>query len=155
MADGQDASYFFAPARPIDDGQVYAVVGALATETDNATYVGLSVNNVSMLKGVANLSDDDLRGSAVSYEGDGQNFGQFFVHFLTRDCSAVEGLPDGACTSLTEDMIPLADDTEAEGREDLYGYFSAALRAYVKPGTKRGPDVLLQLTPRVLAFTLE
>lgn len=38
-------------------GQVLAVVGTLATETGNATYVGLSANNLSMMVGVATGPD--------------------------------------------------------------------------------------------------
>jgi hypothetical protein len=161
LGDGQDASYFLARSLPLDDGQVYAVVGTLATETGNATYVGLSINDVSTLKGVANVPDldvadptGDLTGSAEVFEQPGQDFGKYFVHFLTRDCSAVQGLAGGACTSITEDMVPRAGDPSAQGDADLLGKFSAAVRAYVKPGTARGPDPALQLRPRTLTFHL-
>lgn len=161
LGDGQDASYFLAKSRALDSGQVYAVVGTLATQTGNATYVGLSVNDVSMLKGVANIPDTDpknldgdLTRSAEVFEGTGQDFDPYFVHFFTRDCSAIEGLAGGACTSITEDMVPRAGDESAPGDPDLVGKFSAAVRAYVKPGTARGPDPSLQLRPRILTFTL-
>jgi len=36
------------------------VVGTLATETRNATYVGLSATDVSMMAGVANVLDSDF-----------------------------------------------------------------------------------------------
>lgn len=45
-------------------------------------------------------------------------------------------------------------DTTAPGQADLLGKFSAAVRAYVKPGTARGPDPALQLRPRTLTFHL-
>lgn len=161
LGDGQDASYFLARSLSLDDGQVYAVVGTLATETGNATYVGLSVNDVSTLKGVANIPDldlvdpaGDLKGSAEVFEQPGQDFGKYFIHFFTRDCSAIDGLAAGACTSITEDMVPRAGDAAAPGDPDLLGKFSAAVRAYVKPGTARGPDPALQLRPRTLTFHL-
>jgi hypothetical protein len=161
LGDGQDASYFLARSLPLDDGQVYAVVGTLATETGNATYVGLSVNDVSTLKGVANIPDldvddpaGDLTGSAEVFEQPGQDFGTYFVHFFTRDCAAIQDLAGGACTSITEDMVPRAGDPSAPGDPDLLGKFSAAVRAYVRPGTARGPDPALQLRPRTLTFHL-
>ncbi|WES63823.1 hypothetical protein P0L94_15290 [Microbacter sp. GSS18] len=154
-ADGQDASYFIAGPRPLDDGQVYAAVGTLATETGNATYVGLGVNDASMLKGAANLSDDDLTGSAVPFEQEaGQDFSKLFVRFFARDCSAIEDLTSGACTAITEDVIPLSADPAAPGDRSLHGQFSTSLRSYVDPSNPhgRGPDPTLQLTPRILGF---
>ena len=53
LGDSQDASYFLFKPKPLDTGKIYAVVGTLATETGNGTYVGLSVNDASLLKGVA------------------------------------------------------------------------------------------------------
>ncbi len=155
-ADGADASYFIAGPRPIDEGQVYAVVGTLATETDNATYVGLGVNDPSMLKGAANLSDEDLTGSAVAFErAAGQDFSKLFVQFFARDCSAIEELTSGACTAITEDVIPLAGDPSAPGDRSLHGQFSTSLRSYVDPNNPngRGPAPTVQLTPRILGFT--
>jgi len=55
LGDNQDASYFLFAPKPLDTGKVYAVVGTLATETGNGTYVGVSVNDASLLKGVLNL----------------------------------------------------------------------------------------------------
>jgi hypothetical protein len=69
LGDGQDASDFFAPGLLLDSGSVYAVVGTLGTATGNATYVGLSVNDMSKLKGVLNVRDTELAGSAASYAG--------------------------------------------------------------------------------------
>ena len=68
-----------------------AVVGTLATETGNATYVGLSANDASIMGGVPNATilDTGLKGSADFY-APGNNpskFSKFFVHYFTRDCS--------------------------------------------------------------------
>jgi len=155
LGDGQDASYFFAKPRPLDTGRIYAAVGTLATETGNATYVGLSVNDASLLKGVLNVEDTTLKGSANSYHSEVPDpvlLEKFFVRFFTRDCDAIADLTDGACTTITEDMVPLAGDDEAPGDPDLHGMFSMAVRAYVVPESERGPDPQLQLPPHALTF---
>jgi len=157
LGDGQDASYFFAPPRQLDTGRIYAAVGTLATETGNATYVGLSVNDASLLKGALNVDGTKLKGSASSYYSevaDPALLEKFFVHFFTRDCDAIVDLTDGACTTITPDMIPLADDEEAPGDPDQHGKFSMAVRAYVSPESEygRGPDPWLQLPPHALTF---
>lgn len=169
LGDGQDASYFFMPPQPIDSGQVYAVLGTLGTETGNATYNGLSINDASLLKGVENVPDfdadapeRDLTGSADGYAAEVANHEKFFVHYFTRDCDAIAGLTDGACTTITEKMVPLTTDVTAPGDPHLHGFFTAGLRSYVKPGTARGPETFWddegryesgQLPPVVLAFT--
>ena len=157
LGDGQDASYFFAPPRQLDTGRIYAAVGTLATETGNATYVGLSVNDASLLKGALNVDGKKLKGSASSYYSevpDPALLEKFFVHFFTRDCDAIADLTDGACTTITPDMIPLADDDKAPGDPDQHGKFSMAVRAYVSPESEygRGPDPQLQLPPHALTF---
>lgn len=175
LGDGQDASYFFMPPQPIDDGQVYAVVGTLGTQTGNATYNGLSINDASLLKGVANVPDydpdspdSDLEGSAGRYAGAVASHDKFFVHFFARDCDAIDGLTDGACTTITSTMVPPMTDVSAPGDPHLHGFFTAGLRSYVKPGTERGPITVYgedpvtgeptyvrgQLPPAVLAFTM-
>jgi hypothetical protein len=151
LGDNQDASYFLVKPIPLDGGQIYAVVSTLATETGNATYVGVSVNDASILKGLLNLSDTELKGSASAYGA----YGKFFVHFFTRDCEAIANLTDGACSTITPDMVPLAGDESAPGDPTLHGYFSVAVRAYVVPGSERGPEVTKQLRPRVLTFSLD
>jgi hypothetical protein len=157
LADGQDASYFFAPPKSLDDGRIYAAVGTLATETGNATYVGLSVNDASLLKGALNVDDTKLKGSAGSYHSEvlsPETLDKFFVHFFARDCAAIAALTDGACTTVTADMIPLAGDDSAPGDRDLHGKFSIAVRSYVAPQSEhgRGPDPTKQLPPYALTF---
>jgi hypothetical protein len=160
LADGQDASYYFARPRQLDTGRIYAAVGTLATETGNATYVGLSVNDASLLKGALNVEGTTLKGSASSYRSELPNLetlDKFFVHFFSRDCAAIADLTHGACTTITADMIPLADDDSAPGDDDLHGMFSMAVRAYVSPESDRGrgPDPQLQLPPHALTFYYE
>jgi len=155
LGDGQDASYYFAKPQSLDTGRIYAVVGTLGTETGNGTYVGLSVNDASLLKGVLNIDDSKLKGSASSYASDVPNADKFFVHFFSRDCASIEGLTNGACTAITTDMIPLFGDDRAPGNKDLHGMFSIALRTYVVRGYERGPDPEIQLTPHTLTFMYE
>lgn len=158
LADGQDASYYFAQPRPLDTGNIYAAVGTLATETDNATYVGLSVNDASLLKGALNVDDTKLKGSARSYHSevpDPATLEKYFVHFFARDCAAIADFTDGQCTTVTTEMIPLADDVDAPGDPALHGMFSIAVRAYVKRGSERGPDPTKQLPPYRLTFAYE
>ena len=155
LGDGQDASYFFAQPRSLDKGRIYATVGTLATETGNATYVGLSVNDASLLKGAFNIDHERLKGSADSYHSEVANpatLTKFFVHFFARDCDAIADLTYGECTTVTPDMIPLESDEDAIGDEALRGWFSMAVRSYVKPGSDRGPDPSGQLAPHALTF---
>ena len=155
LGDNQDASYFLFKPRPLDTGRIYAVVSTLATETDNGTYVGLSVNDASLLKGVLNISDAELKGSANGYASEVSNpatIGKFFVHFFTRDCAEIADLTDGACTTITEPMVPLAGDDKAPGDADLHGKFSAAVRAYVAVDSERGANPPLQLPPKLITF---
>jgi hypothetical protein len=91
------------------------------------------------------VSDTELAGSAGLYAGTVGNTDKFFVHYLTRDCRAIEGLTDGQCSTITEDMVPLL----GEGKQ---GLFAAALRSYVRPGTARGPLSSEQLRPVVIRF---
>lgn len=155
LGDQQDAAYSFARPLPLDSGQVYAVVDTLGTETGNATYTALSVNDASVNAGVANVLDTTLKGSANGYASTVRNSGKFFVHYLTRDCGVLRGLPGWPknCTEITTQMLPSHLDTSAEGDPALHGMFIASLRDYVKPGTERGPDSSKLLTPRILTFT--
>jgi hypothetical protein len=146
LGDNQDASYFLAPGHALDPGWVYAMVGTLGTVTGNATYMALSVNDLSVLKGVLSISDDELEGSAASYAGLVNNTDKFYVHYLTRDCGAIESLTDGQCSTITEDMVPPL----GEGKQ---GLFTPAVRSYVRLGTARGPLSSEQLKPMIIRFT--
>ena len=155
LGDQQDAAYYVSRPLPLDSGQVYAVVDTLATETGNATYAALSVNNAAVLEGVTNVLDTMLKGSADGYSSGVRHSGEFFVHYYTRNCAVLRGVPGWRdnCTQITDQMVPPHGDTSAQGDPALHGTFMASLRDYVKPGTTRGPDPRKLLTPRVLAFT--
>lgn len=70
-----------------------------------------------------------------------------------KNRDAIADLTYGECTTVTPDMIPLASDDGAIGDEALRGWFSMAVRSYVKPGSERGPDPQLQLRPHALIFS--
>lgn len=160
-ADQNDmALYLSASPLSLDSGQVVAVVGTLATETGNATYVGLSANDASMMAGVANVLDSDLtdsdgnvikglKGSADSYAGSVNNAGKLFVHYFTNRCDIdiFEGVPGWEDTcSPTHGVQPALGDPSLQNR------FIIMLRNYIVPGTQRGADPSKLLTPRILTF---
>ncbi len=157
QADQQEAGLFFSGLRSLDSGQVVAFIGTLATETGNATYVGLSANDPSMMAGVANVLDTDfyglkgLKGSADSYAGDPydvKNTDKFFVHFFTKDCAVLKDVPGGE-----ENCSPTVGVQPALGDPALRGMFMFGIRDYIAPGTARGPDPSMLLAPRLLTFT--
>ncbi len=156
LGDQQDAAYFLSQQPlPLDSGQVYAVIDTLATETGNATYSALSVNNAAILAGVANVLDSDLKGSADAYAKTVRNTDKMFVHYFTRDCAVLSGVPGGPenCTDITTQMLPPHNDPTAEGDPALRGQLVLGLRDYIKPGTERGPLSTELLAPTVLGFT--
>jgi len=153
LGDQQEAALFFSQPQPLDDGQIYAVIGTLATMTGNATYSALSVNNPSLFKGAANVLDNLLEGSANAYAPTVTNPDKFFVWYYARDCDAIARLTDGNCTAITPEMVPLRGDTTAPGDPSLHGMFLLGLRDYIKPGTARGPDARKLITPRMLMLT--
>jgi hypothetical protein len=128
LLDTWDTAYQLFGPMPLDNGEIYAVAGTLGTETGNATYVGFGINQRSRLVGVANLFNDDLKGTANGYAEKASNTGKFYLYYFTRDCSGLEDLTDGHCFQLSEQIIPAGDQ------------FIATIRDYIKPGTQRGPD---------------
>jgi hypothetical protein len=158
QGDQQEAAYFFSSPRSINSGQIYAVVGTLATETGNATYVGLSANDLSMMAGVANVLDTDLKdcegnvikglkGSVDVYATTVNNTDKFFVHYFagTGKCAALVNVPSG-----TDNCTEISGTTQ--GDPALQGMFTIGLRDYIATNTARGPDSSKLLTPRILTF---
>ncbi|HEX6515804.1 MAG TPA: hypothetical protein VF049_09515 [Nocardioidaceae bacterium] len=152
--DNPDTAFFYGQMLPLDRGQVYAVVDTLATETGNATYVGLSAHAAAVFYAPVNILDADLKGSARGYARTVRHTGKFFVHYFTRDCSVLAGLPgiSKSCTRLTDAMIPPRGAPNAFGDPRLRGKLQLGIRDYVVPGTARGPDASKILTPVVLGF---
>ena len=138
LAPSQDTPYYFSSDLTLDHGEIYAVTGTLATETANASYVSVGINQTSRLLGVASIDDQVLKGSADPYASTVENTDKLFVYYLTRDCTGIENLTDGKCLSITNDMVPPGDG------------FKISLRDYVRPGTTRGPDSAQLLKPTVM-----
>lgn len=151
LGDTLDTTYLMSGDQlSLDHGEVYAVVGTLATVTGNATYVGLSINDTLLVEGVANVGSDQLIDTALSYEGQVQsNIHNFYVYYFARDCSDIRALTDGNCFTINEEMIPSCSDPASGPCHN----FKFALRNYIVPGTRRGPDTTLIQLPRLLKLT--
>jgi hypothetical protein len=131
LGDTQDADYQISQSLHIDDGQVIAVVGTLATETGNATYVSLSVNWFPALVGVQNISDLELKGSAAAFAGALQHDARlFYVQYLARDCAGLH-----PCLEIPTKLVPVGEAIKVIQRN------------YVAPGSRRGPEPMRLLNP--------
>ncbi len=136
LLDTQDTAYQIYGPMSLDNGEIYAVAGPLGTQTGNATYVGLGINQLSILLGVANLSDE-LKDTGKGYAGEVSNTDKFYLYYFTRDCSGLEYFTGGNCVDLNK-YIPA-------------GYqIVLTVRDYIVPGTQRGPDSSLLLPSMVL-----
>ena len=148
LGDQTEAAYYFSTPRPTDTGQVFAIVGTLGTETNNAVYVGLSANDASIMAGVPNgtLLDTQLKGSADIYESDVDNTNMFFVRYFAKDCSELQNVPGGPenCTVI--------GGMSTTGDPDLQDMVIFSLRNYIAPGTTLGPDLYKVLAPRIIMF---
>lgn len=133
VGDNWDASYHIHPPSPIDNDEIYVAAGVLGTKSGNAVYTSLSVNQIPMIKGVWDISDKELDGTAKEYSSEVPNADKFYLYYFTRNCKGLEHLTYGHCVELT--MIP-------------QGFRVAiAQRNYVRQGSQRGPDSALVLNP--------
>lgn len=132
LGDTQDADYQISQqSAQIDNGQVIAVVGTLATETGNATYTSLSVNWFPELVGVDNVDDTDLKGSAAGFASALQhNSDLFYVYYVARDCTGL-----AHCLEVSTKLVPTG------------GTIKFIQRNYVNPGSTSGPDAHEILNP--------
>jgi hypothetical protein len=147
LADTQDTAYQAIPGGfLVDTGRIFAYAGVLGTETGNATYVGLGVNDVRYKLGVYNIFDSQLKGSADPFENQVSNTDKMFLHYFARSCAGLETLTGGNCTEITEKMIPLCSDPTG----DTCHRMAFSERDYIVPGTLRGPNSLFILPGRVI-----
>lgn len=131
LGDSQDTdTYRISPAFSIEEGRVIAVVGTLGTATGNATYVSLGVNRSAVLTGVANLSDEELDGTATPFAGEVANAEKLYVHYFARDCALLN-----PCLHLPEAVVPSGEPIKIIQRN------------YILPGTARGADATQLLSP--------
>ncbi len=144
LGDTQDTTYHVSKdALSVSNGEVYAIAGTLATETGNATYTGLSVNDTILKKGMANVNSMQLKNSALGYAGTVSNADKLYLYYFARDCSTIQGLTGGNCVTITESMIP---HCTVKG-SPLCDYLKIVQRNYIKPGTVRAPDPLQTVSP--------
>jgi hypothetical protein len=147
LAPDEDTVYFMSPKLSFPAGRVYAVVGALGTETKNATYVGLGLNSSVMQLGFDNIDDDNLTGTASGYAV--PNNGLFFLAYIARNCGdpkLKDLIASSYCYSIGDDRFP-DDCNPADPACDGLGL---SLRTYLLPGSQRGPAPELTLAPRVI-----
>ncbi len=131
LADQPDAALHISSSLHVDDGQVIAVLGTLGTRTGNATYVSLGVNRFPALVGVANVSDEDLDGSAASFAGALQHDARlFYVYYLARDCTGLH-----PCLQISRKLVSTGEAIKLMQRD------------YVNPGSARGADPVEVLRP--------
>lgn len=147
LADTQDTVYHFSGKLPLDGSRVYAVVGALSTQTGNATYVGLGVNNTRLQLGIDNVSDDLLAGSAADYGSAVTDPDKFFVYYFARDCASLDPWASRHCRSISESALPDYDPNDPNSDQ-----LNFSLRDYVFPGTARGAAPESSLSPKVIAL---
>jgi hypothetical protein len=150
IGDGQDTTYQMTPDFLLDTGYVYAVAGTLGTRTGNATYVGLSLNDSYLIKGVANIDSDRLRNTASAYAADLTNPSKFYLYYLARDCAAIDELTDGNCLAVSEEALPVCTDLSSPDCHPL----KIIQREYISKGTGRGPESTLLLPPKLIRLKL-
>jgi hypothetical protein len=144
LAPNEDAAYFMGAKLPLPDNRVYALVGALGTQTGNATYVGLGLNSSVTQLGFDNIDGSALLGSADGY--DVPNHARFFIQYFARDCTGLEELTAGSQCYSIGDKLPACYD-----QADLScAMLVLSVRDYLFPGTQRGPASELTLSPRVI-----
>jgi hypothetical protein len=142
LAPDEDTVYFMSPKLSVPAGRVYAVVGALGTQTKNATYVGLGLNESLYQLGFGNIEDDKLAGTAAAYDVPYKDL--FFVQYLAKDCTGLE-TPDGSPCYSIGNRFPdcnLADPT--------CNALGLSLRTYLLPNSQRGPAPVLTLNPLLI-----
>jgi hypothetical protein len=146
LAPNEDAAYFMSSRLWLPDDRVYAVVGALGTQTGNATYVGLGLNSSVTQLGFDNIDDGTLAGSADGYVV--PNRDRFFIQYFTRDCTGakLEALTAGSlCYSIGDQLPDCPNPTDLTCAELVL-----SVRDYLLPGSQRGAAPELTLNPLVI-----
>ena len=145
LAPTEDTVYFMSAKLPLPDNRVYAVVGALGTRTNNATYVGMGLNSSVTQLGFDNIDGEKLVGSADGY--DVPNHERFFIQYFARDCTdeKLVALTGGHCYSIG-DKLPNCYDPA----DPTCAMLGITLRNYILPDSQRGPAPNLTLAPRLI-----
>jgi hypothetical protein len=135
------------PKLPLPDDRVYAVIGALGTQTGNATYVGLGLSSSVTQLGFASIDDDTLKDTANEYTAV-PNPDLFFLQYFARDCEGLETLTKGSHCYSIGDQLPDCPDPK-----DLKcARLGLTLRNYLFPSSQRGPAPEYTLNPLVITL---
>lgn len=146
LAPTEDTAYFISARLPLPADRVYAVVGALGTQTGNATYVGLGLNVSTTQFGFDNIDDGQLAGSAARY--DVPNRDHFFLQYFARDCTGLEALTEGShCYSIGNKLPDCYDPADL-----TCAMLVLSVRNYLFPGSQRGPAPEFTLNPIVITL---
>jgi hypothetical protein len=144
LAPTEDTAYFMSKRLPLDDATVYAVLGTLGTETGNATYVGLGLNDSLTQMGFDNIDDGMLAGSASALGV--PNHERLYLQYFARDCERIKSLTEGSDCYAIGDKLPYCDDPDDPSCSVLV----LSVRNYLFPGSQRGPDPELTQRPVVI-----
>jgi hypothetical protein len=146
LAPTEDTVYFLSPKLPLPDNRAYALIGALGTQTKNATYVGMGLNSSLTQLGFDNIDDIALAGSANEYTTV-PNHDLFFLQYFARDCTdeRLVALTGGHCYSIG-DKLPNCYDPA----DPTCAMLGITLRNYLLPDSQRGPAPNLTLAPRFI-----
>lgn len=133
LGDSSDADYQISETVKLGENDVLAVVGTLGTQTSNAAYSSLSVNQIPELVGVSNLTDLDLVNSAAEFSDISSNTEKLYLQYYARDCRGL-----AHCYEVSQDLI------------SLDGKMKLIQRNYVADGTRRGPDPKFLVSPKLI-----
>jgi hypothetical protein len=144
LAPTEDTAYFMSARLLLGDDVVYALAGALGTATGNATYVGVGLNSSLTQLGFDNIDDSKLANTAQSYDVPHRD--RFYLQYFARNCEGLEALTDGSHCYTIGDKLPECDDMD-----DLScAMLVLSVRNYLFPGSQRGPNPELTLSPVLL-----
>ena len=147
IAPTEDSAYFMSSRLPLPDDRVYAVIGALGTQTGNATYVGLGLNVSTTQLGFDNIEDYNLAGTANRYTTV-PNHERFFLQYFARDCTDLEDLTAGSnCYSIGDQLPNCYDPTDP-----TCAMLVLSVRNYLFPSSQRGPAPEFTLNPLVITL---
>jgi len=87
IGDNQDTPYLIPIPRELAADEVMVVYGVRHDRSGLATYVNLSVTELSRAVGVASVGAEEFAGSAKKYVPKGDDADAFFVYRFARDCA--------------------------------------------------------------------
>ncbi|MCB9254552.1 MAG: hypothetical protein H6617_07705 [Bdellovibrionaceae bacterium] len=154
LGDTQDTDTYRTGSVPsFSHSDVVVITGINHAVTGNASYISLGFSVAETFTGISSVSQTspnagfvsgELTGSAEAFlkkVGNGiplrlrASAPKFFVRLVARQC---EGLP--FCTTISDAQLPLNQD------------LTVLRRAYIRPGTVRGPDPSKLLSPRYFVY---